>query len=146
MAHLTLPFTHGKGPVLDILVQLSLTETALLAKQGKTAPAPVPVTATLDTGSLGTMVDNAVLEGLGAKQAGVIQVATATTGGLPHGAGRFAVSICIQHPAGSFVIQELAVAEAELAALGVQVLLGRDVLSFCYFAYNGPAKTFLLAF
>jgi hypothetical protein len=58
--------------------------------------------------------------------------------------------LTIVHPSGNprdnLVVRDLTVLEVSLAALGYQVLIGRDVLARCRFLFNGPAGRFTLAY
>jgi len=75
---------------------------------------------------------------------------TPSTGALPHTANQYDVSIIIpgasaNHP--QYYIHTLAVVEAQLlTAQGFHALIGRDVLSHCFLAYNGTTNLFTLAY
>jgi hypothetical protein len=46
----------------------------------------------------------------------------------------------------TYTISAVPVIESTLAGQGFHVLIGRDVLSHRFFAYDGRAQTFVLAF
>jgi hypothetical protein len=146
MPYLTLP-TSGPGePALDVRVGVSVAQAALLTGSGQTVPQPVVARALLDTGASTTCVEPGVLGPLNLLPRGIAFVHTPTTGGAPHLAQQFDVSVTLGDPAQPYTLPDLPVIEALLAGRGLQLLLGRDVLAHCLFVYDGRAGRFSLAF
>jgi hypothetical protein len=71
-----------------------------------------------------------------------------------HGGLTFSIlhdaGVTILHPSGRtqdhMAVLDLSVLELDLAALGYQALLGRDVLAQCRFVYDGPKGSFQLRY
>lgn len=80
---------------------------------------------------------------------GSVPVHTPSTGGAPHVAEQYDVSLMIpgsstQHVPLTF--GAVPVMAAELSVQGIQALVGRDILSNCVLVYNGSIGGFTLAF
>ncbi|HEY1859636.1 MAG TPA: hypothetical protein VGG61_04740, partial [Gemmataceae bacterium] len=90
--------------------------------------------------------DPAILQQLNLQPTGTAQVSTPSTGATPHVAQQYDVSLTLIHPLLTYTISAVPVVESTLAGQGLLLLIGRDVLSHCFFAYDGRAQTFVLAF
>jgi hypothetical protein len=146
--HFTLQ-VGSTGPMLRALIGVSSAREHALLKAKRPIPAPVLVQALVDTGASCTCVDSAVLKGLGLPPTGKIMMATPSTGAAPHTTDQYDVALVIPGAdAGAlpYMHGTLAVAECDLAAQGLQALIGRDVLKDCVFHYNGSIASFTLAF
>jgi hypothetical protein len=59
-------------------------------------------------------------------------------------------SVIVLHPSGrargNLSVLDLTVVELDLAALGYEALLGRDLLARCRFLYDGPKSSFQLRY
>ncbi len=71
---------------------------------------------------------------------------TPSTGEQPHQANLYDVSLVLLHPNLSLSLNNVAVAESQLAVQGIQALIGRDVLGSCLLVYDGQSGFFTLAF
>jgi hypothetical protein len=74
-------------------------------------------------------------------------VLTPSTGAIPHQANTYDVSLVM--PCGTMTplfVPNLPIMESDLAAQGIQALIGRDVLSKCVFIYNGQNGFFTLVY
>ncbi len=145
MPHVTLQLSPS-GPVLDLLVGVSLPRAEALRRAGRHAPPPVSVRGLIDTGASGTCVDPACLQKLELQATGAVPIHTPSTGETPHWCDQFDVSVALLHPRLQMTIRALPVLASPLAYQGLQVLLGRDVLAQCLLVYDGPTGLFSLAF
>jgi hypothetical protein len=144
--HLTLQISPT-GPVLELFVGVSLPRSDALKKAGLPVPNPVKIRALIDTGASCTSIDPSVLKVLGVVSTGVIPIHTpSTVSGKPHLANQFDASLVLPHPLITRTFFAVPVIESALTHQGIQALLGRDILRFCLFAYDGEAQTFCLAF
>jgi hypothetical protein len=101
----------------------------------------------IDTGASRTNVEKSVLNRLGLEPVGDEFVHTASTAGKPKQVGAYAVQLFFAGVPGGQLAADLRVVEAEgLVALGVEVLLGRDVLGGFLLFFNGPEGRFTIAF
>ncbi len=142
----------AEGPLVDVLIGLAAANVQALRQAGRAVPAPVAIKALIDTGSDVTCVDPQVLAplvGLGLQRTRVILLNAPATGGMS-AASEYATSLTVVHPSGNpranLVLRNHPVVEQALGPLGYQALIGRDVLERCYLGYNGPGRTFLLAY
>jgi len=74
---------------------------------------------------------------------------TSTTGSTIT-CGQFNVSLTIVHPVltlrQNLVLASVPILQAPLGSLGIQVIVGCDILRQCLFAYDGPSCRFILAY
>lgn len=145
MPHLTLQ--HGPlGPVLDILIGVSVPRETALKTAGQQVPQHQVVRGLIDTGASITAVDPAILTALALAPTGQTTITTPSTGTQPHTCNQYDVRIVLPHPALSFTIAALGVIQSTLLNQGIGALIGRDVLANCLLTYDGRASIFILAF
>jgi len=145
MPHLTLQISPG-GPILDLLVGVSVPRAAALQRAGQPVPQAVRVRGLVDTGASGTCVDPGCLSSLGLSPTGQSPIHTPSTEGTPVLCDQYDVSLVLLHPRLQFTLHALPVIASSLSIQGIQALLGRDVLAACLFVYDGAAGIFSLAF
>jgi len=146
MPHLTVPFSAG-APVIDLLVGVSNPRAAALRQAGQPVPVAVSVRALVDTGASCTNIDPTILKALGMPSTGTVACHTPSTrSGQPHIANQFDVSLCLIHPLLTRSFVAVPVLESDLCHLGIQALLGRDILMFCLLNYDGQSQSFCLGF
>lgn len=147
MPHFTLP-TVLDGPIVDAVIDVSANRANALRTSGVEAPQKQTVRLLVDTGASGSSLDPSILRALRIQPTGIIQVHTSTTGGRAAMCNQYDVSLRIPSAAGApFAIENLAVSEHDfLTAHNIHGLLGRDVLRYCIFMYNGQTKQFTLAY
>ena len=111
-------------------------------------PYPVKITGLIDTGADCSCVDPQVFKDLGLTRKGTCPLLTPSTGEEAKEADEFDVSIKIlgSGPGQAFSLGTVAVAAAEVAPFGFQMIVGRDILSHCLFTYNGQSRFFTIAF
>jgi predicted aspartyl protease len=115
---------------------------AALTKQNRPLPAPVNGMALLDTGAGGTSVDEQIAIKMGLVPVGPGQITSATHQKQPC----LVYPIHLEFPGGNLKIDVTRAAGLPLAAEGISVLIGRDVLSRCVMIYHGPDGSVTLSF
>ena len=146
MPTLTLGLDYVGGPVIEVYVGVpAAAQAALFA--GQSPPRPLKLRALVDTGATLTVVDASALAKLPLDEIGAMSFHSATTGALPVVAKLYAVSLASAETVTGVLADDLAVAAGEdFGGLGVEVLLGRDILGSCIFLYDGPGRTMSLTF
>src|SRR5262249_31560885 len=135
------------------LVQVLAGWSAARARQLQLALRPVPpaisAKALLDTGAEITCVESSLIQSLSLPFGGSVLAHVPAVGGLTAGA-LYPASVTIVHPSGNaaanLVIGNLSVLEVQLAALGYEALIGRDILARCRLLYDGPRQRFWLRY
>jgi hypothetical protein len=146
MPSITLPLVAGEAR-LPVLVSVSAPTAADLHRAQQPVPSPIAALAEIDSGASITGVDLPLLGQLGLQSGTTRSLHTPVTGAVPQSFPLYEVSLTLPHPAVvSYHLGLLPVVGANLAAQGIQVLLGRDVLAHCVFIYNGPGDTYTLCF
>jgi hypothetical protein len=132
-----------EGALVPVLIGLSLTQIQLLRKALQPIPAPIVALALIDTGAEMTGIDSSFVTSLG------LQPKSSTLANLPaHGGMTLAFkyevgfTICPASATSGPQVPILSVLDLPLAAIGYQVVLGRDVLARCRFLYDGPGNCF----
>jgi predicted aspartyl protease len=120
-----------------------------LTEAGQPIPDPQRILALLDTGASISAVDPSVLLALGLSPTGESEIHTPSTNGTPAKADTYDVSVAIL--AGRtgdlhFISDTIRVTSSGLAGLGLQALIGTDILNKCIFTYNGSDSCFTLAY
>jgi hypothetical protein len=147
MIVLTLDADDKGRPVIERFLAASAPRTAALEALGMTPHAPIGVRALIDTGASCSNVQKSVLERLGLEPVGEELVHTASTEGTPKEVAAYAVQIFFAGVSGGQFDADLRVVAADdFSGLGVEMLLGRDVLGRCLIFFNGPEGRFTLAF
>jgi len=140
---------RDEGAVVEILLGWSAAGVRQERAALRPIPPPLQTRALLDTGAELTCVDASLIQQLNLPFAGTAPVNLPAHGGLTFSALHDA-SVTILHPSGRprnhLAVLDLSVVELDLAALGYQALLGRDVLARCRFLYDGPKNTFQLRY
>ena len=141
-------FIDSKGrPVVTLYV--SPSEPQIEARQaiGERSPPPVGIVAMVDTGASRSFVQRSVIEQLGVEPVGEDLVYTASSGPEPELLGVYAVQMFFPGMTGGVLDPDLRVIGSDgMVGLGVQALIGRDLLGRCLLFWNGPESQFTLAF
>jgi hypothetical protein len=150
LPHFTLQITSPGGPILNGFIGVSLARRNALIALGQPIPNAVQIRGLVDTGASGTCVDPAVLTSLGLSPTGSVMVNTPSTGSQPHTADQYDISLIIPGALPThapLTVQNLPVMCAQLLpSQGFHALIGRDILSLCWFGYNGTTGLFTLAY
>lgn len=141
----TLPIENG-GVFVDIYVALSTPRIDMLRSMGLAFPAPLKARALIDTGAGISGITPEIAGSLKLVPSGIMPIISATTGGAPHNCNLYDVCLAFISPSVKVLDVNLPVFEADLSMIGVDVLLGRDVLSHCLGIYDGKRGVFTLAF
>lgn len=129
------------GPKVQGLFSLHPVDEQALDKSNEPVPDRVPGLALLDTGASVTVVDHKIAERLHLSPRGTrrLSVPNATTE-----QPTFSLAFTIVAPA-PFTLTTLRAPSSDLAGLGVDLLIGRDILSQCLLIMNGPDGSFTLS-
>jgi hypothetical protein len=140
---------QAEGALVDVLVGWSAVDAQKLRNALRPIPPAVGARTILDTGAEITCVDSALIQTLGLPFGGLSPANLPAHGGMALHA-MYDASLTVLHPSGNprdhLLVRNLKVLEISLAPLGYEVLIGRDVLSFCRFLFNGTANRFTLAY
>ena len=112
----------------------------LLTSGGEQVPAPVTVTAMIDTGATSTVIQQDIADQLGLNPVGVTPINTPSSTGV--NCYRYLVRLFFQN---NVNVEAVAIG-APLEGQHIQCLIGRDVLALGVFVYVGYTNTFTLSF
>lgn len=149
MPHFTLAIDPVRGPIVNAVIGVSEGRATALVAANQAVPPPQFVRALIDTGASFTSVDPSILANLGLTPTGTMDIVTPSTGQGVHPTDTYDVDFALGATPQEVVlaVSNLRIAAAELFLMqGIHVLIGRDVLSRCLFAYNGATQTFTLAY
>jgi len=149
MPHFTLALDPARGPIINAVIAVSEGRRDALTAANQPIPLPQFVRALIDTGASFTSVDPSILANLGLTPTGTMDVVTPSTGQNVHTTDTYDVDFAMgANPQDVILfVPNLRIAAAELFLMqGIHVLVGRDVLARCLFAYNGATQTFTLAY
>ena len=127
-----------EGPILTIRAEPVLAVQALLRESGEDVPA-VELTALVDTGASGTLIQSAVFSQVGIEPYSFAYLRTPSTN-EPILCGRYRIRIVLSE-ALSFEVDAV---NGALTGQNLQCLVGRDILQFVKLAYNGPRNQFTI--
>jgi hypothetical protein len=140
---------RAEGALVAVEIGQSRSEVQRLRKAARPIPAPVSLHALLDTGAECSCAGPQAVAILSLPLANIGMVNIPALGGLTP-TTQHESCLTVLHPSGdperNLVVDGLLLAEALLAALGYEVLIGRDVLSKCRFVYDGPGERFKLSY
>lgn len=130
-----------RGPVVQVTVSLDQTMAAQILQSGGALPPPVTGYALIDTGASVTCIDDAAAQKLGLPVIDVANIASAS-----HASTQQNVYPMHMEITGADIgIGSPRTVGAPLAAQGLLVLIGRDVLAHCMLVYNGATGSFTLS-
>ncbi len=137
------------GVLVTIQVGVGRSQRQQLLRAGQAIPQPVTLEALIDSGSDCSCVDPVAIAPLRLLLRGPQFTNVPAIGGLTLAVEREA-ALRIVHPSGhpsrDFVEPWVPLVELPLGTRGYKALLGRDLLDRCRFRYDGPARTFALAY
>ena len=105
-----------------------------------TPPAPLRVSAMIDTGATGTVIQQGLPAQLGLQPIGVTYINTPSSTNVP--CHEYLVRLIFPNN----VLAETTMIEAPLQGQHIQCLVGRDVLAHAVFVYIGYGNLFSLSF
>ncbi len=139
----------ANGPILNVMVGVSQARSSALLVVGEVVPSPVLGKGLVDTGASCTCIDPDLMLALGITPSGKATMATPSTGTDVVTVDQYDVSLAIYSTTTepSYGIPNLPIIESELRTKqGLDLLIGRDVLSQCILHYNGQTGLYTLAF
>lgn len=146
MPHFVIPITPN-GALLDIVIGVSQARGMALQAAGQSIPNVVQLRALLDTGASFTCIDPTGLSNLNITPKGTTTVNTPSTGINPITVNTYDIGILIPGSAPPpLFLNTVEVAETSLINLGIQALIGRDILERFVFHYNGIMKIVTLSY
>lgn len=148
MPHLNHEIDPNIGPVVPLLVGVSLARRDALIAAALPVPELRSTRALVDTGASGVCIDPAIVRELGLMPTGSTQVVTPSTRGTPVQLDQYDVTIYLVHQPSQETLELTTPAvEAVLSThQNFEMIIGREVLSRCLFVYDGQASRFVLAF
>lgn len=129
------------GPLITVAIGPSPMQAAAARMAGLSLPPPELALALIDTGAGVTCIDSKVARELDLRSTDMARLWTA--GGEVTRAV-YDVELNFTLPRLFRVPTPVRAHDADLWTYGVQVLIGRDVLRYCRFFYDGPAGRFTL--
>lgn len=134
------------GAFVQVEINLPQPLIEFLSEQNKPIPAPSTGVALIDTGASKTCVDETILANLGINPIGLVSVGTAA-GSVQ----RTIFPARLTFPEFKLVVDLSQVIAVDLQGQTIQKtqiigLVGRDILRFCQFTYDGHGGFFTLAF
>jgi predicted aspartyl protease len=130
-----------RGPVVQVTVSVEQNIAQQLLAQGLSLPTPERGLALIDTGATSTCIDDAAAGRLNLPVVDVVTVASASHASTQQNVHPIQIEV-VGLPITIGAPRAIA---APLAAQGLLVLIGRDVLQHCTLFYNGPAGSFSLS-
>lgn len=128
-----------RGPVLQVTVTIEENAGKALISQGKPVPTPRAGLALIDTGASNTCIDDEAAKALGLPVIDVGNMLSATHQKVPCNVYPVLIATPIVN------LNSPRTMGAALAAQGLLVIIGRDVLQRCNLFYNGPVGQFTLS-
>jgi hypothetical protein len=135
-----------EGPVVTLLIGVSMPRAAALQAANQPVPPPVQVRGLIDTGASGTCVVAAALQSLALVSTGTASMVTPSTGPTPVPCSQYDVSLTILHPNLNLMLPAMPIIECQSLGGTIQALVGRDFLAYCLFVYDGQAQRFSLGY
>jgi hypothetical protein len=126
------------GPLVSIEVGPGAATVAAETEAGRTPHPPVRVLALVDTGSGRSILQHDLAEELRLVAVGAVEIDTPSSQDMP--VQEYLARLWLD---GSTSV-ELRVLEAPLRVPRIRALLGRDLLAFGRFTYDGPGSAFTL--
>ena len=127
-----------EGPTLTIRAEPVLAVQELLRESGEAIPS-VTLTALVDTGASGTLVQSAVFSQVGIEPFSFAYLRTPSTN-EPILCGRYRVRIVLSEA----LAFEVDAVNGALTGQNLQCLIGRDILQEVKLAYDGPHNQFTI--
>jgi hypothetical protein len=133
------PTLRREGPAIDIQIQPVLAAQEAMRADGEEVPS-VSVKALIDTGASGTLIQTSIVGTLGLDWIGTVLLTTPSTT-KPLVRYEYRVRIVLSET----IAFETDAVEGDLIGQNIQCLIGRDVLEYVVFTYDGPNSRFSIA-
>lgn len=139
-----------QGLVCDAFVHVSKARREALLAAKQPVPPAQRIRALVDTGASCTCIDPSYATALGLTPKGAkVQIDTASTAGTPFEADQYDISLIILNPDPNdypLIRPTIPASGMELLDLGLDALIGRDVLSGCMLVYDGKNEQFSIVY
>ena len=133
------PYLHENGPIYPVVIMPSFVTIEALRLEKKDVP-HIKVQALFDTGAQTTAISEKVVSFLNLIPRGSAKVYTSQSSKVVN-----KYDIALEFDSDMY-LNTLRVFRADLQDHSIDCLIGRDVLQFGVFTYDGPKKSFKLAF
>jgi len=134
------PNLIGVGPIVDLRIAVGTVVEAALRQTNSPIPAPIQVTAMIDTGATGSVIAQGIANQLSLNPVGLVHINTPSSVNVPC----FEYLVRVLFP--NNVTLEGTVIEAPLQRQHIKCLIGRDILARGVFVYIGYANLFTFSF
>src|SRR5258706_11386481 len=147
MSYFTRQVAPDGGLLVFALIGLSEARRAALAASNQPIPAPVTVSALIDTGASCTCVDSSILTGLNLTPTGTATVRTPTTGSQPAVVDQYDIGLAIPATPGAspLILATIPAIKAELANQRFLVLIRKDITQRSIIVYERRNRNLTLA-
>lgn len=147
MTHFTNNITI-QGPLLTVMVGISVPRQQAMAAAGLTLPLPVRAQMLIDTGASHTSLCKTIIQALSLTPTGSIPILTPSTGTIPHQVSTYDVLLAVMGvtPQDVHLLPTWSVSECDFTGQGISGLIGRDILARGRLTYSGPDATYFLSF
>jgi hypothetical protein len=135
-----LPHLRKKGPVCRVILRPSDPTIKELALEKKNVP-EIGIWALIDTGASSTAVSHKIIKRLKLQPRSMVRVHTSNK----RSEVRTEYDVSLEFETGAY-LSLLRVIDAHLPHQNIDCLIGRDVLQFGVFEYNGVKKEITLTF
>lgn len=147
MLEITLPLDERGRALVHVTIWLSTPEAEVLQDQGLELPQGVMTKALIDTGATSTCIDCTIAAKLGLAAKDFSPVNTPSSGTTPAYHPIYDISMLwTTHNRQIKLWDAVRAVGCDFSAQDIDVLIGMDVLSHCYFACNGLGASFTLIF
>ena len=133
------PYLRENGPIYPVIITPSFTTIEVLKLEKRDVP-HIKVQALFDTGAQTTAISHKVSSSLNLVARGTVKVYTSQSSKIVN-----EYDIALEFDSDIY-INTLRVFSADLQEHSIDCLIGRDILQFGVFTYDGPNKSFRLVF
>ena len=133
------PYLHENGPIYPVVITPSFVTIEALRLEKKDVP-HIKVQALFDTGAQTTAISEKVVSFLNLIPRGSAKVYTSQSSKVVN-----KYDIALEFDSDMY-LNTMRVFRADLQDHSIDCLIGRDVLQFGVFTYDGPKKSFKLSF
>ena len=133
------PHLHENGPIYPVVITPSFVAIEALRLEKKDVP-HIKVQALFDTGAQTTAISDKIISFLNLIPRGSAKVYTSQSSKVVN-----KYDIALEFDSNMY-LNTMRVFRADLQDHSIDCLIGRDILQFGVFTYDGPKKSFKLAF
>jgi predicted aspartyl protease len=133
------------GPLIDVKVILPASQVEAFKAAGIPYGRPKILRGLIDTGANCSAIDREIAEGLKLASHGFTLIHTPSTGAAYVERLQYGACLIVGEGLADALVLTLPVIESDFSTRAFQLLVGRDVLQSCAFAYDGPTGRFELA-